>query len=112
MKTEMLALVFALGVMGEVEADFYRAGNIASDCESSVPALQDHCHGYIAAVVDTTKTWTVWLEMDSPICIPGAVTPGQLKEIFLKRTKDHPEKLHLRASDVVLRAVAEAFPCK
>ena len=46
------------------------------------------------------------------ICIPEGVTVGRLARVVMKWLREHPEKLHYRASMVAYAAIYEAFPCK
>ncbi len=47
------------------------------------------------------------------ICIdlPLGYTAGQMEKIVKKWLNDHPEKLHLDAAALVIKAISEAFPC-
>lgn len=44
-------------------------------------------------------------------CAPSKVTFGQIGAIFEKYLSDHPEKLHLGATVLLLTSLNEAFPC-
>jgi hypothetical protein len=50
-------------------------------------------------------------------CIPTEVKEGlvieepQVKDVVKLYLRDHPEKLHLPASDLVTAALKEKFPC-
>jgi Ssp1 endopeptidase immunity protein Rap1a len=45
------------------------------------------------------------------ICIPSDATYGQHVRIVTKFLRDHPQRLHERRFDLVMAAMAEAFPC-
>lgn len=59
--------------------------------------------GYVSGVADTVqgKCW----------CLRPHITQGQIFEIVKKYLNDHPELLHLWASDIVESALREALPC-
>jgi hypothetical protein len=44
-------------------------------------------------------------------CIPDDVTPNQVRLIFEKYMRDHPEDLHLQASLMLSVVLDETFPC-
>lgn len=60
--------------------------------------------GYILGVYDASS--------DVSICGPSQGTAGQLGAIVLKYLAEHPQKLHEKASDLVLNALSSAFPCR
>ena len=45
------------------------------------------------------------------ICTPENVTNGQALAVVTKYMNDHPENLHVGASDLVVASLMEAFPC-
>ena len=59
--------------------------------------------GYVLGVLDLTQ---------GRLCIAERATTGEVLQVVIKYLKDHPEELHLRASDVVIKAVQTAWPCK
>ena len=59
--------------------------------------------GYVLGVLDLTQ---------ERLCIAERATMGQVLEVVRKYLKDHPEELHLRASDLVIKALQTAWPCK
>ena len=59
---------------------------------------------YILGVYDASS--------DVSICGPSQATAGQLVAIVLKHLAEHPQKLHGKASDLVLNALSSAFPCR
>jgi hypothetical protein len=40
------------------------------------------------------------------------VTNGQAEDVVGKYLKDHPEERHHMAAALIIKAIAEAFPCK
>ena len=45
-------------------------------------------------------------------CKPKGVTRGQLILIVVKYLKDNPERLHYQATQLILEAMTQAFPCQ
>jgi Rap1a immunity proteins len=79
------------------------------------------CGGYIQGVVDTIEDWRILDEKhqkdktpDDVLhpCIPESVSESQIQKVVEKYLEDHPEKLHFRASVLVLVALQKAFPCR
>ena len=59
--------------------------------------------GYVLGVLDLNQ---------DRVCIAERVEMGEVLRVVLKYLQDHPEELHLRASDLVLKAIHTAWPCK
>ncbi len=78
------------------------------------------CVGYIRGVLDglfvddvvrstnTSKSSDAW----ENACIPKTVSNDQAIKVVLKYLDDNPAKLDVPASMLVVKALAEAFPCK
>jgi hypothetical protein len=62
------------------------------------------CEGYVLGVVDT-------LAERDPICLSEGVRASQVVDVVKLWLRDHPEKRHLAASDLVTTALKEKFPC-
>ncbi len=60
--------------------------------------------GYVTGVADATNG-LFW-------CNPGNITYNQEFKVVSKYLNNNPEKLHLKAVDLVVQALTEAFPCK
>jgi hypothetical protein len=66
------------------------------------------CRGYVSGVVDAL------LESTGGACVPygqTGVTINQLVEVVKLYLKEHPEKRHLPASDLVIASMKDKFPC-
>lgn len=70
------------------------------------------CLGYVVGVVDSFNTTNPIKTSKKIICIPPAVTSGQLVLVLKKSMQEHPETLHLPASAHTLSALTAAFPCE
>ena len=71
----------------------------------------DPCAAYILGVTDTVSlnggTTAGWR-----VCKPlEGVIIGQVRDIIIAFLKAHPEKRHGGAANLVVQALAEAFPC-
>ena len=109
----LIAALLLIGASnGAMAKDYYQNGNkLLASCEGENIFNQDVCVGYLQAVEDTYNSAAEWKGFESDICAPISVTGGQLIKVWVKYANEHPEKLHLSASDLVLLAYRDAFPC-
>jgi hypothetical protein len=114
MKLKILALVVMLGIVGRVDAGFYTAGQVLSDCESEVVGLQNDCVSYLAGIIDATNLWVAYEVAEVPklICLADGVTMRQLRKVYIRYANEHPKELHIEAAILSLKAFIAAFPCK
>ena len=66
-------------------------------------AVQAHCLGYIAGVVDGIEA--------APPCLPPRLAVQQARDLFLNHLHRHPERGDAVAALEVRAALAAAFPC-
>jgi hypothetical protein len=45
-------------------------------------------------------------------CDPGRMASGQVRDVFVKYLRDHPEERHQIAELLFLLAMQKAFPCR
>jgi hypothetical protein len=64
---------------------------------------QGYYQGYVVGVIEGNVL---------KVCIPDRVTLGQLAQVVKKYMEGHPERLHRWADEIVLEAVAAAWPCR
>ncbi|MGI9568767.1 MAG: Rap1a/Tai family immunity protein [Desulfobulbia bacterium] len=100
----VIASVMSMSAMGMANAAaIYDGNDILYSCE------QGHlrCIHYLAGVQDA------WNELDSKkYCLPEEVKLADLKDVYIKYAKQHPERLNFPASTVVVSALNQAFPCE
>jgi hypothetical protein len=60
------------------------------------------CVGFVSAVVDVSPK----------VCAPVGSTTIQDVRVVVKFLQDHPEQLNLRDTDLIEKALSQAFPCK
>ena len=70
--------------------------------DSSV--MRGVCGGYVTGVSDA-------LRASGSFCWPQGGTRGQVIDVVTIYLRDHPEKRHLLAFDLVSAALMEKFPC-
>jgi Rap1a immunity proteins len=106
----------SLVVGGEATAGFTDGNGLFRDCQGGDDPRETQagdpggysewgmCLGYILGVADAFD--------DNLFCLPNGVERGQIKDVVKLWFRDHPEKRHLPAADLVATALKEKFPCK
>jgi len=78
-----------------------------------LPALNaGKCYGYILSASGTYDTYVNQGFMQPLFCMPKEVDPSQLVYVVVGYLEAHREDLHLDASDLVVNAFNNAFPCE
>jgi len=96
----IVAAVLAASLPGPIQAKMTTGNNLMQHC---IAAPDGFCAGYVGGVIDTTHAL---------FCFPPEVTKRQIINITIVYLHDHPEKLHLFAPSLVIKAMRAAFPCK
>jgi hypothetical protein len=107
---KLIVLVACLSFVWPVNSQTITGVWILQKCESSTTSDQLICAAYIAGTINTLdsigdKGWY------SGICMPKGVTVEQAQYVYIHWAKRNPATLHHTASDLVIEAVMEAFPC-
>ncbi len=92
----------------------YDGANVTTSLEN---LNEGTCMGLLRGIADTMALWG---SLDhGPVdasafhgCLPDSLKTIQLARIVVKYLNDHPEKLHLPDTRLVMMALADAFPCK
>ena len=108
----LIAALLLIGASHGAMANYFQNGNtMLASCEGENISDKGVCLGYLQAVEDTYNSAAEWKGFESDICAPISVTGGQLIKVWVKYANEDPEKLHVSASDLVLLAYRDAFPC-
>ena len=96
---------FAIAVLacllnGTVQSKPTTGNDLMQHCTA---APDDFCAGYIGGVIDTSHAL---------FCFPPDASKKQIINITIMYLHDHPEKLHLFAPSLVIKAMRAAYPCK
>jgi Rap1a immunity proteins len=108
MRTTMAAMALLLGFMfwaTEAQCSFIDGNKLFESCMGKSEADVSFCNGYVAGAFDNEDRYFVRND-----CVPEDARLGQLVDIVTSWLKDHPEKRHLKASEVVTDAIKERFP--
>jgi hypothetical protein len=105
----MLVAVALSCLAGEGQAAFLDGNQLFTECrDGDNPQAEARlsqwgiCYGYIVGVSDALKD----------VCLPNAAKAGQVRDVVALWLRDHPEKRHLPAIDLVTSALKEKFPCR
>ncbi|MEH6502826.1 MAG: Rap1a/Tai family immunity protein [Cycloclasticus sp.] len=102
--------------LGAVPA-YERGSSLLPDCKTAV-ASSDYdtgrCYRFISSTVDTYASLLDWGQLKEELfCLPDdLVSVSELVIVATSYLEDHPEKLSLGASRLILTALREKFPCR
>ena len=96
----IVATVLASSLLGPVHAKVTTGNDLKQYCNAAPTGL---CAGYVLGVTDAT------LEL---YCFPPGVTKMQIRGVVVQYLNNSPERLHLLAPGLVIKAMRTAFPCK
>lgn len=69
------------------------------------------CLGRIAGISDLNTIYEAKYPGSAIFCKPKAVTIEQMARVVTHYLEDHPERLHLDSSILVVLALVSAYPC-
>jgi hypothetical protein len=95
------------GVKGEYDNELRR------DCTAPSPGTftAGFCLGYLKGVAEMSRLREKVPQLP-PVCVPEAVTVGQVRNIVVRYLEEHPEEWHYSSIVLVTNALDEAFPCE
>jgi hypothetical protein len=112
MKSAIVAVMLCLFATC-AQAEVLTGGDLEKACRT--PGTRSICDAYIAGVSDgaaATADHHVGTLHQRPVaCPPFGVNNEQIEAVAKKFLSDHPEKLHLQASVLVIGSLLTAFPC-
>jgi len=116
--------VILLAPLGAWADGFYSGNDIQKNCVDTGSGelmanvtKYNSCVMYLSGLLDAAKTLDGWGGRDKEgrlwgSCTPKSVSQEQIRQVWLKFAKEHPEELHLIAASIALDAFEEAWPCK
>lgn len=120
----LLALVSSVSIaqqapQDEMETQFPQqqsAGDLLNACASSRMTSvgrerRRYCAGFVSGVEETIRLLNLQGKSELQLCIPGKVSAAALAEAFVKYGAGHKGELRDPAAEVVLHALAGAYPC-
>src|SRR6266446_7886771 len=81
-------------------------------CRDSALNTQALCHGYALGVVDVLQVWKNTAPDTAPACIPSGIASSQLRDIRLQYIATRTKERHKPASELLISAFQEQWPCK
>jgi phage tail protein X len=99
--------------IGPARAQNYVTGNEwYALCTNSNGGPQLGCVTYARGIADGFLVWQQVLPNNALVCLPDNSVANQLRDVGLKYIKQHPETRDQWIGELLLRAYAEAWPCK
>jgi hypothetical protein len=89
----------------------YTVCGLLNHCDNSNPLNIAYCRGVMDVSGTTLAILLAQQGRAKELCYTDEVTYEQLRLVFIKWAKDHPEKLHGSASFGVVEALTESFAC-
>lgn len=83
-----------------------------AQCQNSDPNRSVACIDYIKGLRDGVQAQRILTKTNPVFCIPEAVTPGQLKDLFAKYLKDNPKNRHMPGDAILVYTLKQSYPCK
>ena len=120
-KLTLLVIVVSLFISSPVIAENYKAYVTGRDlierCDTEnigtmTKFIFPNCMGYIAATIDTHENLVRAGGSKPLFCKPANHDLTEMHKIVCKYLNENPELLHNNASELVLKALAELFPCE
>lgn len=100
-----LAIGIASGLSPASAAGNWWTGNTLSEaCEALPTAALDYAFGIMDGMAAGGAT--------EPFCLPKGVVGKQVQDVICQYAARHPEERQGLASDMTIRALREAWPCK
>ncbi len=116
MKLWLMAALIALMTVSAypraAKAIFFNGKDLLKHCEDESAFKKGLCIGFIAGASDSAEFTLSVFDKSISLCIPEAVTVGQVKLVVNKYLKANPESLHESAAMSVALAIREAWPCQ
>ena len=93
--------VAAVAYTTAVQAQNLSGNKLLEDCTATGGSFRSGvCHGYIRALAEAFGP-----------CAPTGVTYGQITDVVIKHLYDNPQSRHREAQELILNAMAQAWPC-
>ncbi len=121
-KLTLLMFILAMLMASPVKAA--NGEKLLNDCNNIIKYQQNKsdktvstvgagsCFGYIGATIDTHSSLVEYFNRDKLFCSPPNLKSGDAARLVVNYVKKYPQKVNVLASDLVLEALIEAFPCK
>lgn len=110
MRRPLAALLVLLPLASH--AGFDTGNRLYEDCNSENYFNRGYCGGYITGIVDTIEAMQQSGQLPKKtLCIPDAVTKGQLADAVKMYLGANPSRRHLDAGSLVPEALQRSFPC-
>lgn len=90
---------------------YFTGVSILNWCKKEDEISNILCVNYLKGLYDGAALPRQVYKLDAQFCKPLAVSGNQMRLIFLKYAREHPERLHESAAPLLFSALADAYPC-
>jgi hypothetical protein len=84
------------------------AGLVARVCNENQAA----CLTYVVGSLDAFSAAMAAFGRPQTVCIPPAITNGQLMQVSVAYLRAHPEVANANGAQIVIGAIHRAYPCR
>ena len=103
-----MAVVMVMGISRTAEA-VVTTNKMLGYCESENTSERIMCMGYLAGFLQGIDVGSKVRKLGAQLCLPRNFSADQLHKMFVKKTNEMPEKLHLPAAEFLYAYAAEPF---
>jgi hypothetical protein len=106
----LLALLTGVSANAGIKGEY--SNELLRDCTAPLSGTftSGFCLGYLKGAAEMSR-----LRANVPllpaVCVPDALTVGQVRNLVVRYMEEHPEELHYASIYLVHNALEEAFPC-
>jgi hypothetical protein len=110
-------VVLFMGVPANSELPPSNGNELIENCKEAIKGDSDDffksgwCYGFLQGASEMFVMAKILGQLPPSYCMPAEVTEKQAVRIVMKYLQNHPEKLHYPRTNLVYRALAQAFPC-
>lgn len=107
----LLALLIGVNTNAGVKGEY--SNELLRDCTAPLRGTftSGFCLGYLKGAAEMSRLRAKLPNLPT-VCVPDALTVGQVRNIVVSYIEEHPEELHYASIALVNNALDEAFPCE
>ena len=107
--------VAAAGPLGAADLEFFTGQDLYAACsarptDADLSTREAWCGGYVIGVSDAQQA-AQGAGAPSRVCLPASANAAAMAQVVRAYLEAHQEKRPLAAKDLVIQALAAAYPC-
>ncbi len=95
----------------QVRADVLTGSEFLTMCNKQSDAYPAKCTGYVAGIYEAYITFNSWELIADTLCLPETATTSSMVDVSVEHLQKQSDKQNANASNLILNALADAFPC-